>query len=216
MGGGRGGRRGSAAPEGGVPRDASGAMMAAKVKVEKPELDPVSARLRLDAVLEQLQQRGRGAPREPLEEEPGKAPGEAAEQGGLRPASREEAARAFPAAAAEEAPGGGGGAGDPPPETELVRDPPVRPQRGAGAVPGRDPPVPRVPRLDRPQPRPRRAPGAGAPQGRGCAGGCPPPAPPWPRASPPPSGLTRTPGPSDQVLDPAPSITSLIYKNMER
>ncbi|XP_048149191.1 protein lin-37 homolog isoform X2 [Corvus hawaiiensis] len=36
MGGGRGGRRGSAAPEGGVPRDASGAMMAAKVKVEKP------------------------------------------------------------------------------------------------------------------------------------------------------------------------------------
>ncbi|XP_023800916.1 protein lin-37 homolog isoform X2 [Cyanistes caeruleus] len=47
--------------------------MAAKVKVEKPELEAAAARRRLDAVLEQLLQRG---PREPLEEEPGKAPGD--------------------------------------------------------------------------------------------------------------------------------------------
>ncbi|XP_062364190.1 protein lin-37 homolog isoform X3 [Cinclus cinclus] len=55
------------------PRDASGAMMAAKVKVEKTELEPGAARRRLDTVLEQLLQRG---PREPLEEEPGKVPGD--------------------------------------------------------------------------------------------------------------------------------------------
>ncbi|KAM3656049.1 protein lin-37 homolog [Ammospiza maritima maritima] len=47
--------------------------MAAKVKVEKPELSPGAARRRLDAVLEQLLLRGG---REPLEEEPGKGPGE--------------------------------------------------------------------------------------------------------------------------------------------
>uniref|UniRef100_A0A672UPJ9 Lin-37 DREAM MuvB core complex component n=2 Tax=Strigops habroptila TaxID=2489341 RepID=A0A672UPJ9_STRHB len=51
-------------------------MLAVKVKVEKPELEAAAARSRLDSVLQELMERSRGT-RESMEEETGKAPGDA-------------------------------------------------------------------------------------------------------------------------------------------
>ncbi|XP_062364191.1 protein lin-37 homolog isoform X4 [Cinclus cinclus] len=157
------------------PRDASGAMMAAKVKVEKTELEPGAARRRLDTVLEQLLQRG---PREPLEEEPGKVPGDPPAKEASPSAPGKRPPGRFPQQRRKKRREGGEGPETPPPKHNsfVIRlfDRSVE----LGQFP------------------------AGTPLYPVCRA--------W-------IGHSPAPGPSpEQVSDPAPSITSLIYKNMDR
>ncbi|XP_064900068.1 LOW QUALITY PROTEIN: protein lin-37 homolog [Columba livia] len=185
-------------------------MLSVKVKVEKPDLEATSARSRLDAVLQGLLERSHG-PREASPTAPGKRPS------GRFPQQRRKKRRE-----ADEGP-------DPaqqrpstyvirlfersvelgqfPDETPLypvcrawMRNCPVG--RGQGAEP-------------RPAPAHHRGPGA-CWEGGGCIRAAPPRPPPAPPASPPPLGPDPDAPPPDQVHDPAPSMSSLIYKNMER
>ncbi|XP_066031108.1 LOW QUALITY PROTEIN: protein lin-37 homolog [Chamaea fasciata] len=186
--------------------------MAAKVKVEKAELDAGAARRRLEAVLEQLLQRGN---REPLEEEPGKGPGEPPAKEASPSAPGKRPPGRFPQQRRKKRREGGEGPETPPQKHNsfVIRlfDRSVE----LGQFPAGTPlyPVCRAWIGHCPAPRPPHA--AGPPRGRGRA--VPAPARPRPGpAGPLPPGPRRGETAPDQVLDPAPSITSLIYKNMDR
>ncbi|XP_071656674.1 protein lin-37 homolog [Patagioenas fasciata] len=201
-------------------------MLSVKVKVEKPDLEATSARSRLDAVLQGLLERSHG-PREPMEEEAGKAPGDALNKEasptapGKRPSGRFPQQRRKKRREADEGP-------DPaqqrpstyvirlfersvelgqfPDETPLypvcrawMRNCPVG--RGQGAEPRPAPPISEPP--------------VHAGKGEDVYE-LPPPAPPGPPRVPSPLGPDPDAPPPDQVPDPAPSMSSLIYKNMER
>ncbi|GAB0200446.1 protein lin-37 homolog isoform X2 [Grus americana] len=208
-------------------------MLAVKVKVEKPDLEAASARSRLDAVLQGLLERSQG-PREQMEEEAGKAPGDAHSKEaspsapGKRPSGRFSQQRRKKRREAEE------GLPDPAQQrhntyviklfdrsVELGQFPegtPLYPvcrawmrncptARGGGAAP-------QLPQHPTAPPRPE---GAAGHAGKGeDIYELPPPAPPGPPRIPSPLGPEEGAPPPDQLPDPAPSMSSLIYKNMER
>ncbi|XP_062364189.1 protein lin-37 homolog isoform X2 [Cinclus cinclus] len=194
------------------PRDASGAMMAAKVKVEKTELEPGAARRRLDTVLEQLLQRG---PREPLEEEPGKVPGDPPAKEASPSAPGKRPPGRFPQQRRKKRREGGEGPETPPPKHNsfVIRlfDRSVE----LGQFPAGTPlyPVCRawIGHSPAPGPSPEQA-----PPGAEDVVALPPPGPALAPRIPSPLGPDEGVEPLDQVSDPAPSITSLIYKNMDR
>ncbi|XP_053789281.1 protein lin-37 homolog [Vidua chalybeata] len=187
-------------------------MMAAKVKVEKPELSPGAARRRLDAVLEQLLQRGT---REPLEEEPGKGPGEPPAKEASPSAPGKRPPGRFPQQRRKKRREGGEGPETPPQKQNsfVIRlfDRSVE----LGQFPAGTPlyPVCRawIGHSPAPAPPPEQAPPA--PED---VLALPPPGPALAPRVPSPLGPDEGAAPPDQVLDPAPSITSLIYKNMDR
>lgn len=204
-------------------------MLAVKVKVEKPDLEMASARSRLDAVLQGLLERSEGE-REPLEEEAGKAPGDAHSKDasptapGKRPSGRFSHHRRKKRREADE------GLPDAPQQrhstyviklfdrsVELGQFPagtPLYPVCRAwmrncpaarGGAPAPAPPAP---------PRPE---GSAGPPGKGeDIYELPPPAPPGPPRIPSPLGPEEGAPPPDQPPDPAPSMPALIYKHMER
>ncbi|KAM4643704.1 protein lin-37 homolog isoform 2-T3 [Amazona ochrocephala] len=190
-------------------------MLAVKVKVEKPELEATAARSRLDSVLQELMERSRG-PRESMEEETGKAPGDAI----TKPSGRFSQQRRKKRREAEEGP-------DPVqrPNTYVIKlfDRSVE----LGQFPEGTPlyPVCRAwmrncPTAPAPHPAPHPAPRPQAAVGNAGKGQdiyeLPPPAPPGPPRIPSPLGPEEGAPPPDQPPDPAPPISSLIYKNMER
>lgn len=212
-------------------------MLAVKVKVEKPELEAAAARSRLDSVLQELMERSRGT-RESMEEETGKAPGDALTKEaspsapGKRPSGRFSQQRRKKRREAEEGP-------DPVqrPNTYVIKlfDRSVE----LGQFPEGTPlyPVCRAwmrncPTAPAPHPAPHPAPLAApaphtapTPRPQAAAGNAgkgqdiyelPPPAPPGPPRIPSPLGPEEGAPPPDQPPDPAPSMSSLIYKNMER
>ncbi|XP_054660971.1 protein lin-37 homolog isoform X3 [Grus americana] len=173
-------------------------MLAVKVKVEKPDLEAASARSRLDAVLQGLLERSQG-PREQMEEEAGKAPGDAHSNPppccreaspsapGKRPSGRFSQQRRKKRREAEE------GLPDPAQQrhnTYVIKlfDRSVE----LGQFPEGTPLYPVC-----------RAWMRNCPTARG--GGAAPQLPQHPTAPPRP-----------ELPDPAPSMSSLIYKNMER
>ncbi|XP_058679114.1 protein lin-37 homolog [Ammospiza caudacuta] len=188
--------------------------MAAKVKVEKPELSPGAARRRLDAVLEQLLLRGG---REPLEEEPGKGPGEPPAKEASPSAPGKRPPGRFPQQRRKKRREGGEGPEAPPQKHNsfVIRlfDRSVE----LGQFPAGTPlyPVCRawIGHCPAPAPPPEQF---QAPPGAEDVLSLPPPGPALAPRVPSPLGPDEGAAPPDQVLDPAPSITSLIYKNMDR
>lgn len=213
-------------------------MLAVKVKVEKPDLEMASARSRLDAVLQGLLERSEGE-REPLEEEAGKAPGDAHSKDasptapGKRPSGRFSHHRRKKRREADE------GLPDTPQQrhstyviklfdrsVELGQFPegtPLYPvcrawmrncptARGGGAG---GPPPSNNGNSEAP-PAPRQE-GPGAPPGKAeDIYELPPPAPPRPPRIPSPLGPEEGAPPPDQPPDPSPSLPALLYGHMER
>ncbi|KAM9510500.1 LOW QUALITY PROTEIN: protein lin-37 homolog [Guaruba guarouba] len=205
-------------------------MLAVKVKVEKPELEAAAARSRLDSVLQELLERSRG-PRESMEEEAGKAAGDAMTKGGgaerpgeeppgppPRPSGRFSQQRRKKRREAEEGP-------DPVqrPNTyviklfdrsvELGQFPEGTLYPVCRAWMRNCPTAPAPHAAPHPPPRPQAAAG-NAGKGQDIYEAAPP-RPPGPPRIPSPLGPEEGAPPPDQPPDPAP-MSSLIYKNMER
>ncbi|KAM6319712.1 LOW QUALITY PROTEIN: protein lin-37 homolog [Podargus strigoides] len=207
-------------------------MLGVKVKVEKPDLEAAAARSRLDLVLQGLLERSR----EPLEEEAGKGPGETLSKEvsstapGKRPSTRFPQQRRKRRRDADEGL-------DPPHSrhaTYVIKlfDRSVELGQFSAGTPLY--PVCRAWMRNRPLATPTQAtptqatPTAVAtptaqPEGAPVHAGkgediyeLPPPAPPGPPRIPSPLGPEEGAGPPDQLPDPAPSMSSLIYRNMER
>ncbi|XP_040513055.1 protein lin-37 homolog isoform X6 [Gallus gallus] len=200
-------------------------MLSLKVKVEKPDLEATSARSRLDAVLQGLLERSEGD-REVLEDDAGKAVGDAVPKDASPSAPGKRASRRFPPHRRKKRREAEEGQPDPPlqrPNTYVIKlfDRSVDLGQFSEGTPLY--PVCRAWMRNCPTGRPQICPTApeSAPhlQSAGKAEDIyelPPPAPPRaPPRIPSPLGPDEGSAPTDQPLEP-PSMSALIYSNMER